>query len=137
MAHANQVVQSATGSGHITAAGELRTFSFTARRYADGRSSGDVHVNSRSLDTVVHMRIDCLEVDGNTAHMSGVITRSNNPAEAPLGDQRRFVVRDHGEGNADPPDEISTIPRNPSGETCRNSTLAPTRQVEHGNVQVH
>ena len=33
---------------------------------------------------------------------------------------------------ADGPDEISTIPVNPAGETCHDSTLAPTRLVEHG-----
>ena len=57
------------------------------------------------------------------------------PGEAPVGDRRRFVVRDNGEGGATP-DEISTIPRTPTGETCENSTLVPTRLVERGNVQV-
>lgn len=135
MAEPNRVVHTATGAGHVTTAGELRTFSFSARLFEDGSATGQVQVNSRSLDTVVHMRIDCLSVHGNAAHMSGVVTRSSNPAEAPLGDRRRLVVRDNGEGDAGP-DEISTIPRNPSGETCNNSTLVPTRLVERGNVQV-
>jgi hypothetical protein len=136
LANANRVVSSATGSGHITTAGELRTFSFSARRFADGTATGQVHVNSRSLDTIAHIEIDCLEVVGNLAHMSGVITRSSNPSEAQVGELRRLVVRDNGERAGDPPDEISTIPRNPNGETCVNSTLVPTRLVEHGNVQV-
>ncbi|HEV2059583.1 MAG TPA: hypothetical protein VGR11_09505 [Solirubrobacteraceae bacterium] len=68
--------------------------------------------------------------------MSGTITRSSNPAEAPLGEMRRFVVMDNGEGSDSPRDQISTIPLNPSGETCENSTLLPNRPVERGNVQV-
>lgn len=135
LAGAGRVVHSATGAGHVTTAGELRSFSFSALLFEDGSATGEVQVNSRSLDTVVHLRIDCLAVDGATAHMSGVVTRSSNPAEAPVGDRRRFVVRDNGEGGAGP-DEISTIPRNPAGETCENSTLVPTRLVENGNVQV-
>lgn len=135
LAESNRVVHTATGSGHVTTADELRTFSFTARLYEDGTATGMAQVNSRSLDTIVQMRIDCLAVDGNTAHLSGFVTRSSNPVEAPLGDRRRFVVRDNGEG-ADGPDEISTIPRNPAGETCNDSTLVPTRLVESGNVQV-
>ena len=130
------VVHSATGSGHITSGGQNRTFAFTAREHADGTVKGQAQVISRALDAVVHMEIDCLRVVGNVAHMSGSITRSSNPAEAPLGDRRRFVVRDNGEGADSPPDEISTIPANPAGETCENSTLVPNRPVERGNVQV-
>jgi hypothetical protein len=49
---------------------------------------------------------------------------------------RRFVVMDNGEGSSSPPDQISTIPVNPAGETCENSTLVANRPVEQGNVQV-
>lgn len=135
-AASDRVVSSANGSGHITAGGERRTFAFTATERADGTVKGQAQVISRSLDTVVHLEIDCLRVVGNVAHMSGIISRSSNPAEAPVGEMRRFVVKDNGEGSASPPDLISTIPVNPAGETCRNSTLVPTRPVEDGNVQV-
>lgn len=130
------VVSSATGSGHITSGGENRTFAFSAQERADGAVKGQAQVISRALDTVVHMEIDCLRVLGNVAHMSGIITRSSNPAEAEVGEMRRLVVMDNGEGADSPPDQISTIPRNPSGETCENSSLAPDRPVERGNVQV-
>lgn len=68
--------------------------------------------------------------------MSGIITRSSNPSEAPVGETRRFVMMDNGEGSNGDPDLISTIPANPGGETCEDSTLVPTRPVERGNVQV-
>ena len=130
------VVSSATGSGHITSGGENRTFAFSAQERANGAVNGQAQVISRALDTVVHMEIDCLRVLGNVAHVSGIITRSSNPAEAAVGEMRRFVVMDNGEGSESPPDRISTIPRNPGGETCENSSLVPDRAVERGNVQV-
>lgn len=127
---------SATGSGHITVNGEVRTFAFSATEHRDGTVSGQAQVISRSLDTIVHFEIDCLRLVGNVAHMSGITSRSNNPTEAPEGQLRRFVVQDNGERAGSPPDLISTIPANPSGETCENSTLVPNRPVEDGNVQV-
>ena len=130
------VVSSANGSGHVTRGGEERTFAFTATQHADGTVTGQAQVISRSLDTVVHFEIDCLRVVGNVAHMSGITARSNNEAEAPVGEMRRFVVMDNGEGSDSAPDMISTIPVNPAGETCENSTLDPTIPVERGNVQV-
>jgi hypothetical protein len=130
------VVSSANGSGHITRGGENRTFAFAATKHADGTVTGQAEVISRSLDTVVHFEIDCLRVVGNVAHMSGITTRSNNEAEAPVGEMRRFVVMDNGEGSDGVPDLISTIPVNPTGETCENSTLVPNAPVERGNVQV-
>jgi hypothetical protein len=130
------VVRAATGSGHITSGGETRTFAFTATEWADGTVTGQAQVISRALDTIAHLEIDCLRVVGNVAHMSGVITRSSNPVEAPVGEMRRFVVMDNGEGSNGAPDLISTIPVNPGGETCENSTLVPNRPVEEGNVQV-
>lgn len=132
----NGVVASATGSGHIMSGGELRTFSFSARQFADGTARGQAQVNSRALDVFAQIEIDCLEVVGSTAHMSGVVTRSSNPAEAEIGEVRRFVVRDNGERAGDPADQISTIRRNPAGETCADSSLVANRDLLHGNVQV-
>jgi hypothetical protein len=129
-------VSSASGSGHVTRGGQERTFAFTATKDADGTVTGQAQVISRSLDTVVHFEIDCLRVVGNVAHMSGIATRSSNPVEAPVGEMRRFVVMDNGEGSDSAPDRISTIPVNPAGETCESSTLVPAIPVERGNVQV-
>lgn len=135
-AAADGVARSATGSGHITVNGELRTFSFSARTMPDGTATGHAQVNSRSLDTAARLEIDCLRVVGDTAHMSGVVVHSTRPSEVAEGEYRRFVVRDAGESAGHPPDLISTIPANPTGQTCRDSTLVPNRPVEHGEVQV-
>jgi hypothetical protein len=140
-AASQSVVASATGSGHMVRPdGTFRSFSFSARRYADGTSDGQLQLNSRSFDVVVHIRIDCLRVVGNVAHMSGRITRINNPEEGEVGELNRVEVRDNGEGADAPPDQVSTIPANPGDAdptTCvdppTNSTI---RTVQRGNVQV-
>jgi hypothetical protein len=140
-AASRSVVSSATGSGHMVRPdGTFRSFSFSARRYADGTSEGQLQLNSRSFDVVVHIEIDCVRVVGNVAHMSGRITSTNNPEEGEVGELNRVEVRDNGEGNDAPPDQVSTIPANPGDAdptTCvdppTNSTI---RAVQRGNVQV-
>jgi hypothetical protein len=135
------VVASATGSGHMVRPdGTFRSFSFTARKYADGTSKGELQLNSRSFDVVVHIKIDCLRVVGNVAHMSGRITRVSNPDEGEVGELNRVEVRDNGEGRNAPPDQVSTIPVNPGDAdptTCVDPPTNPTiRTVQRGNVQV-
>jgi hypothetical protein len=135
----NRVVASATGSGHMVRNGFYRTFSFSARKYADGTSTGQLQLRSPEFDVVVHLELNCLRVVGNRAHMSGVITRTSNTAEAFVGERNRLVVEDNGEGPAAPPDRVSGIPANPGNtnpETCETNTLLPDRVVQHGNVQV-
>lgn len=140
-AASNAVVASATGSGHMVRPdGTLRSFSFSARKYADGTSRGELELNSRSFDVVVHIRIDCLRVVGNVAHMSGRITYVSNPDEGDVGELNRVEVRDNGEGSAAPPDQVSTIPANPGNADPTTCVDAPTnatiRTVHRGNVQV-
>jgi hypothetical protein len=135
------VVASATGSGHMVRPdGTFRSFSFSARKYADGTSKGELQLNSRSFDVVVHIKIDCLRVVGNVAHMSGRITRVSNPDEGEVGELNRVEVRDNGEGGNAPPDQVSTIPVNPGDAdptTCVDPPTNPTiRTVQRGNVQV-
>lgn len=137
----NGVVASATGSGHMVRPdGTFRSFSFSARRYADGTSSGELQLNSRSFDVVVHIKIDCLRVVGNRAYMSGRISRVSNPDEGEVGELNRVEVRDNGEGADALPDRVSTIPANPDDAdptTCEDApTNATIRDVQRGNVQV-
>jgi hypothetical protein len=140
-AASQSVVASATGSGHMVRPdGTFRSFSFSARRFADGTSEGQLQLNSRSFDVVVHIRIDCLRVVGNVAHMSGRISRVSNPEEGEVGELNRVEVRDNGEGRDAPPDQVSTIPANPGdadATTCADPPTNPTiRTVQRGNVQV-
>jgi hypothetical protein len=134
-ASSNAVVASATGSGHMVRPdGTLRSFSFSARKYADGSSSGELQLDSRSFDVVVHIRIDCLRVVGNVAHMSGRITYVSNPDEGEVGELNRVEVRDNGEGSGAPPDQVSTIPANRGDAdptTCVDSPTNSTIRTVH------
>jgi hypothetical protein len=136
----NGVVASATGSGHMIRNGFNRTFSFAATKRADGTVTGELELDSREFEVVVHIRIDCLRIEGNKAHMSGLITRSSNPAEGEVGEVNRLVVQDNGEGPKAPPDMISGIPANPGNAdpaTCEtNPDRVPNRTVQRGNIQV-
>lgn len=135
----NPVVASASGSGHMVRNGFNRTFSFTAQKHADGTSTGQLQLDSRQFDVVVHIAIDCLRVENNKAHMSGRITYVSNPEEGDVGELNRLVVEDNGEGRDTPADMVSGIPVNPGSanpETCETNTLTPNRVVQRGNVQV-
>jgi hypothetical protein len=135
----NRVVASATGSGHMVRNGFYRTFSFSAQKYADGTTQGQLHLRSPEFDVVVQLEINCLRVVGNQAHMSGVITYTSNTDEAFVGERNRLVVEDNGEGALADPDMVSGIPANPGNtntETCLTNTLTPNRVVQHGDVQV-
>lgn len=128
--------------------GTFRSFSFSARTYADGRVNGQLQLNSRGADVFVHIAIDCLRVNGNTAFMSGRITHTSNPAEGEVGELNRVMVVDNGEGHG-VIDQVSRIPANPGSvdtRTCLDPPgvfssadpggLLPLRDVQKGNVQV-
>ena len=128
--------------------GSFRSFSFSARKYADGSASGEMQLNSRGFDVFVHIAIDCVRIEGNRAHMSGRITYSSNPAEGVVGELNRVVVQDNGEGHG-VIDQISRIPANSAGVRSADLPrptggqfshdpfgLLPLRDVQRGNVQV-
>ena len=57
-----KVVASATGAGHVTQNAKLRTFSFTAREYADGTVKGQAQLRNRGdTNTPIHVRDHVLE----------------------------------------------------------------------------
>jgi hypothetical protein len=138
-AGSNGLVASATGSGQATVGGEQRTFTFTARKYADGSVKGELQVNNRSLDRRSHMTLDCLVVNGGKAYMSGVIDHSTNTAD--VGTSWDFAVVDNGEGANAPADQITLIYNfgpafpcsNLAAQASLNTVLFP---IESGNVQV-
>ena len=141
-AASSPVVASATGSGHMVRPdGTFRSFSFAASKRADGTVTGEVQLNSRGFDVFVHIDVDCLRVDGNTAYMSGRITFVSNPDEGFVGELNRWAVQDNGEGSGAPPDLVSSIPENEENadpKTCEddNADREINRFVQRGDVQV-
>ena len=130
-----RVVHWAVGSGHTTFANENRTFAFSAREYDDGTDRGEAQIVNRDIPIKAHADIDCLRVTGNTAVLSGVIERSDNPS-FPAGSRMIITVMDNGENSSSPPDMISFAQLIAPATNCNNFTPPPNRPVERGNVQV-
>jgi hypothetical protein len=129
-------LDSATGSGHLLSAGELRSFSFSANRLPDGTVRGEAQINARSLDAFAHIAIDCLQITGNVAQMSGTVVHTSDPTVFLPNEYVHFAVQDNGEGAAAPPDRISGIPADEPFRCDGSHPLAPSRTVVRGNVQV-
>jgi len=125
---------SSNGHGNITVNGELRTFSFHANTLKNGEVRGSLTLHNRVNDTFIRADIDCLRVIGNTAHMSGVITRSSEPAFEGL--RAFFRVQDNGEGANSPPDGLSFLNVGPNVPDCNSAFSPPFQVIEGGNIQV-
>lgn len=130
-------VPSASGHGNYTEAdGELRTFSFHARTHADGVTRGSFVVNNRSNGHFLKGKIDCLNIIGNTATVSGTITSSSVEDLVPIGTRARFGVADNGEGDEAPADRMSRF-ANFSTDSCVESPITNhSLAVDGGNIQV-
>lgn len=137
------VVASATGSGHYTDRGELRTLTFSAVRHADGSVRGQYEVVLHASDRFFHVSVTCLSVRNDTAWIAGIVDRTNHPVIRE-GTVSYFWAVDGGEG-AEATDKVSVARINDRpGEDQRFCSLMPDedfsglpgRVVEHGNVQV-
>jgi hypothetical protein len=101
-----QVVQSVTGSGMLTVAGERRTFTFNAKRLADGTVDGQFQVISRQVDRVSHGRVVCLNVFGSAAWI-GVVVEQDNTVPTPF--EAVFRVVDLAQTPGGSPDLLSLL----------------------------
>ena len=128
---------SAGGHGNLVSGGELRTFSFTAVRHADGTVAGQVQVKNRALDVHAHISVDCLKFEpGNRAIASGTITQSSNPALIVPGRIAVLGVEDNGEGAAAAADTITTIPDYAPPKSCNEFTFVGSTLREIANLSV-
>jgi hypothetical protein len=105
-AASGQVVQSARGSGHLTVAGELRTFTFNAEKRADGSVTGEVQIIARQVDRVSHGRVTCMNVLGSSAWI-GVVVEEDNVVPTPF--EGVFRVVDLGQAPGGSPDLLSLL----------------------------
>ena len=93
------VVQAVQGSAHIELAGELRTFTFSARRFADGTVTGQFEIIARQVDRITHGTVTCMTVLGNSAWIGVKIDRDNSGVSE--GAEGRFRVVDLGTGQTE------------------------------------
>ena len=136
-----QVVASATGSGHFAVSGDLRTFTFSANKNSEGLTTGQTQGQNRNANIKWHGTITCLNVVGNVATMSGVLTDVTQGLGDPflVGNFIQFQVTDTGEGNNAPPDLISLTLFFPTGTPdpgCTVPQINATIPILDGNVQV-
>lgn len=137
-----QVVASATGSGQFHVSGDLRTFTFNANTDISGNTTGQTQGNNRNAGVKWHGTLDCLNVVGNVATMSGVITDITPGLGDPflVGNFILFQVIDNGQGQNGPPDLISLtffFPQGSPNPGCTGFGIFATIPIEHGNVKVH
>ncbi len=99
--HAGQSGPAASGHINVTFAGALQTISFHAREARNGSVRGSFEVFARAPDMLLgmHGALDCLEVDGNVAVVSGHVTHGKK-GFGTEGQAWVWAVRDNGEGQA-------------------------------------
>jgi hypothetical protein len=138
-AAADPTLQSATGFGRVHLGLPFRNFAFSARKSSDGTVTGQAELHRSDSGVIVHIGIDCLNVLGNVAVISGEVTASNSSL-LPVGTDELFAVQDNGEGPDAPTDEI-TLAFSDLGIVCTDipdpTLLAPFLfTIENGQVQV-
>ncbi len=130
-----RVIQSVTGSAHITSGGQLRTLSFTARRHADGTVSGEWQRFTRNLGSLAHGDITCFTIIGNQAWLGGVVERTTTVPGGVF-----WTVVDNGEGANAAPDQLSlqNVGLSPATVAFFCATTPPRAliPIEAGNIQV-
>jgi hypothetical protein len=145
-AHEN-VTQSATGSGQFELTSDagvsaLRTFAFEANNTSNGSVTGQAQIDNRAVAQRLHIEIDCLNIIGNIAVMSGTLTHATGSGIS-VGDAAIFGVQDNGEGAGASPDRVTRAFEN-TGLVCTDITPANVglythefNDVQAGNVRIH
>jgi hypothetical protein len=134
---AQTVVHSASGSGHIQFASNQEFITFNAVQSSDGTASGTATVHDISAGVTVQIAVDCLNVVGNTATISGIVTRSSDPSRVPVGDEGIFQVVDGGEGNGSVDlMSLANFFAVGTGTDCNAPGEFDLVPVQQGNIQV-
>ncbi|MES2305469.1 MAG: hypothetical protein V4558_08175 [Gemmatimonadota bacterium] len=139
---AGPVVGSASGGGHwITPDGLRRRLAFSVRRHDDGSVDGEWQLVAGA--TIMHGRLTCLSIEGNTARVGGVVEQSKFSLFL-VGTDVAWYVVDNGEGqNAEDATSNLRAFRNSAPGTAQafcDTGAAPTPvtpdAISFGNVQV-
>jgi hypothetical protein len=114
-------------------------YGFQAQVDADGNAWGEAEVHFPSDAVKMHIAIECLVVERNSAWMSGPVTRSDDPL-TPIGRVFLWRVQDNGEGQGAPPDRISNFifsaPDDLPPDICTQQWGVATVPWDNGGVQI-
>lgn len=106
---------------------------------AAGNVSGSAEVHFPSDVVKMHIAVQCLVVERNTAWMSGTVTHYNDQT-VPVGRVFVWQVQDNGEGQGAPPDRISNFvywaQGNYAPDVCRWKPAMTTFPWDNGNVRI-
>jgi len=131
----------ASGHGNLIIEGERRTFSFHARELKNGRVIGSLVLKNRSLGIRAKAKIDCLDINGNQATMSGVVTQVRGADPSLIGDEVWFRVIDKGEGFRNTTDLITLVivelDEPPDPDECTVDLGLDLQSIRAGNIQVN
>lgn len=138
-AQGDGVVHSASGGGNILIGDDLRTFGLSAVQRSDGSATGKMEIQARQFGNRIHIEVDCLNVVGNVALISGTITQHTDPAE--IGSTVGLAIEDNGEGANASPDRTTFLfgfpPGTPACLLFGPADAAPfLLPIEGGNVLV-
>ena len=126
---------SASGQGSLTLPGEQqRRFSFHANTMPGNSIKGSGVLTYTGGVLKIHFDIDCLKVSGNTATMSGTVTKLDGTGGFAPGTKVWFKVVDNGEGSNDNPDQMSLLFG--VGGGCNVAYSVNINPIEGGNIQV-
>ena len=126
---------SANGQGTLTLGETSRHFSFHARENSDGSVHGSGVLTYTAGELKIHFDLDCLSVSGNTAIMSGIITKYPQFPDRE-GWECWFKVEDNGEGSNADPDQMTLLLTSPDTEDCMVDLGLTLNPIEGGNIQV-
>src|SRR5918912_3635788 len=92
---------SASGSGTVLFGNTIEHIAFSAQQVAGTAATGEATINDVSAGVRVHVDVNCLNVIGNYAIVSGIVTQSSETTRVPEGWQAIFAVVDNGNGKGD------------------------------------
>jgi hypothetical protein len=91
---------SASGSGTVLFGNTIEHIAFSAQQIAGTEATGEATIIDVSAGVRVSVDVNCLNVIGNYAIVSGIVTESSDPTLVAVGWQAIFAVVDAGEGKS-------------------------------------
>ena len=135
----DRVVESVTGSGHVTKGSDLwRTFSLSAQKHESGDIEGVFQINNHGSISVSGIVL-CFTVEDNEAWFFTEIVEASDPEY--IGHRGYLRVEDNGQGNNVPSDRISLMsvlsPDANPDNYCPHKFEMTMYDIETGNIKVH
>ena len=127
---------SASGSGTVLFGNTIEHIAFTAQQLAGTAATGQATIIDASAGVRVRVDVNCLNVIGNYAIVSGVVTQSSDPTAVPVGSEAIFAVVDSGQGGGRDFASIANFYAVGTGVDCTVPAEYDLVPLQSGNVQV-